>query len=98
MVTSITVPLPRGLLTAVIRLTSELTSAWQMEGVYRRIRDVVVGLLSHVGAARRAMANAFEEVHINYQGRSPSAHGPEAPKWPPANTFPMSAMRRCPSN
>jgi hypothetical protein len=58
----------------VVRRTSELTSVWQLEGPSRRIRDVVVGLLSHVGPARRAMANAFEEVHINYQG-SPIAVG-----------------------
>lgn len=58
----------------VLRFSGELTSAWQLTGLPRRIRDVVVGLLSHVGAARRAMANVVEEVKINYQG-SPIAVG-----------------------
>ena len=39
-----------------------------MSGVPRRIRDVVVGMLSHVGGARRRMANAAEEVNVNYTG------------------------------
>jgi len=58
----------------VLKFSAELTRAWQLSGVPRQIRDVVVGLLSHVGAARRAMANAVEEVNINYQG-SPIAVG-----------------------
>lgn len=39
-----------------------------MSGVPRRIRDVVVGTLSHVGGARRRMANAAVEVDVNYTG------------------------------
>ena len=39
-----------------------------MSGVPRRIRDVVVGTLSHVGGARRRMANAAVEVNVNYTG------------------------------
>jgi 2-polyprenyl-6-methoxyphenol hydroxylase-like FAD-dependent oxidoreductase len=58
----------------VLRFSGELTRAWQMEGFPRRIRDVAVGLLSHVGPARRSMANVVEEVKINYEG-SPIAVG-----------------------
>jgi 2-polyprenyl-6-methoxyphenol hydroxylase-like FAD-dependent oxidoreductase len=52
----------------VIRFTGELTRVGTMSGVPRRIRDVVVGMLSHVGAARRRMDNAAEEVNVNYTG------------------------------
>ena len=45
-----------------------------MSGVPRRIRDVVVGTLSHVGGARRRMANAAVEVNVNYTG-SPIVEG-----------------------
>ena len=58
----------------VITFSRQLTRVWQLSGLPRRIRDVVVGQLSHIGAARRAMADAVEEVNINYHG-SPIAVG-----------------------
>jgi 2-polyprenyl-6-methoxyphenol hydroxylase-like FAD-dependent oxidoreductase len=58
----------------VLKFSGELTKAWQLSGFPRQIRDVVVGALSHIGAVRRAMANAVEEVNINYQD-SPIAVG-----------------------
>ena len=63
---------------SVIAFTDRLTSAGTLSGVPRRIRDVVVRMLSHVPAARRFMANMAEEVNINYRN-SPIAVGP-APK------------------
>ena len=62
----------------VIAFTDRLTSAGTLSGVPRRIRDVVIRMLSHVPAARRFMANMAEEVNINYRN-SPIAVGP-APK------------------
>ena len=63
---------------SVIAFTDRLTSAGTLSGVPRRIRDVVIRMLSHVPAARRFMANMAEEVNINYRN-SPIAVGP-APK------------------
>ena len=62
----------------VIAFTDRLTRAGTLSGVPRRIRDVVIRMLSHVPAARRFMANMAEEVNINYRN-SPIAVGP-APK------------------
>ncbi len=63
---------------SVIAFTDRLTRAGTLSGVPRRIRDVVIRMLSHVPAARRFMANMAEEVNINYR-TSPIAVGP-APK------------------
>jgi 2-polyprenyl-6-methoxyphenol hydroxylase-like FAD-dependent oxidoreductase len=63
---------------SVIAFTDRLTRAGTLSGVPRRIRDVVIRMLSHVPAARRFMANMAEEVNINYRN-SPIAVGP-APK------------------
>ena len=59
---------------SVIAFTDRLTSAGTLSGVPRRIRDVVIRMLSHVPAARRFMANMAEEVNINYRN-SPIAVG-----------------------
>src|ERR1700757_3863433 len=58
----------------VIRFTTEITRVGALSGLSRWVRDVVIGLLSHIPAARQAMANAAEEVNINYKG-SPIAVG-----------------------
>jgi 2-polyprenyl-6-methoxyphenol hydroxylase-like FAD-dependent oxidoreductase len=58
----------------VIRFTTQITWAGALTGLARRIRDAVIGLLSHIGAARQAMANASEEININYKA-SPIAVG-----------------------
>jgi len=63
---------------SVIAFTDRLTRAGTLSGVPRRIRDVVIRMLSHVPAARRFIANMAEEVNINYR-TSPIAVGP-APK------------------
>ncbi|HXA90405.1 MAG TPA: FAD-dependent monooxygenase [Mycobacterium sp.] len=63
---------------SVIAFTDRLTRAGTLSGVPRRIRDVVIRMLSHVPAARRFMANMAEEVNINYRD-SPIAVG-SAPK------------------
>jgi 2-polyprenyl-6-methoxyphenol hydroxylase-like FAD-dependent oxidoreductase len=63
---------------SVIAFTDRLTRAGTLSGAPRRIRDVVIRMLSHVPAARRFMANMAEEVNINYRN-SPIAVGP-APK------------------
>jgi len=62
----------------VITFTDRLTRAGTLSGAPRRIRDVVIRMLSHVPAARRFMANMAEEVNINYRN-SPIAVG-RAPK------------------
>jgi len=59
---------------SVIAFTDRLTRAGTLSGVPRRIRDVVIRMLSHVPAARRFMANMAEEVNINYRN-SPIAVG-----------------------
>jgi 2-polyprenyl-6-methoxyphenol hydroxylase-like FAD-dependent oxidoreductase len=59
---------------SVIAFTDRLTRAGTLSGAPRRIRDVVIRMLSHVPAARRFMANMAEEVNINYRN-SPIAVG-----------------------
>ena len=51
----------------VIAFTDRLTRAGTLSGVPRRIRDVVIRMVSHVPAARRVMAENAEEVNINYR-------------------------------
>jgi 2-polyprenyl-6-methoxyphenol hydroxylase-like FAD-dependent oxidoreductase len=58
----------------VIAFTDRLTRAGTLSGVPRRIRDVVIRMLSHVPAARRFMAETAEEVNIAYRN-SPIAVG-----------------------
>ena len=72
----------------VIAFTDRLTRAGTLSGVPRRIRDVVIRMLSHVPAARRFGAETAEEVNIAYRN-SPIAVGrrPGAPRWPPATMF-----------
>jgi 2-polyprenyl-6-methoxyphenol hydroxylase-like FAD-dependent oxidoreductase len=52
---------------SVITFTDRLTRAGTLSGAPRRIRDVVIRMLSHVPAARRFMANMAEEVNITYR-------------------------------
>jgi 2-polyprenyl-6-methoxyphenol hydroxylase-like FAD-dependent oxidoreductase len=59
---------------SVITYTNRLTKAGTLSGTPRRIRDVVVRILSRVPAARRVMAETAEEVNVNYQD-SPIAVG-----------------------
>ena len=59
---------------SVITFTDRLTKAGTLSGVPRRIRDVVIRMLSRVPAARRFMADMAEEVNINYRN-SPIAVG-----------------------
>ncbi|BBZ37255.1 FAD-dependent monooxygenase [Mycobacterium conspicuum] len=62
---------------SVIAFTDRLTRGGTLSGVPRRIRDLVIRLLSHVPAARRFMAETVEEVNVAYRtsplavGRSP---------------------------
>jgi 2-polyprenyl-6-methoxyphenol hydroxylase-like FAD-dependent oxidoreductase len=58
----------------VITFTNRLTKAGTLSGLPRRIRDLVVRVLSHVGPARRAMADTAEEVNVKYVG-SPIVSG-----------------------
>jgi 2-polyprenyl-6-methoxyphenol hydroxylase-like FAD-dependent oxidoreductase len=58
----------------VITYTDRLTKAGTLSGAPRRIRDVVIRMLSHVPAARRVMADNVEEVNVNYRN-SPIAVG-----------------------
>jgi hypothetical protein len=58
----------------VITFTDRLTKAGTLSGVPRRIRDLVIRMLSHVPAARRFMADTAEEVNVNYRN-SPIAMG-----------------------
>ena len=53
----------------VITFTNRLTKAGTLSGVPRRIRDMVIRLVSHVPAARRAMADTAEEVNVAYQAQ-----------------------------
>jgi 2-polyprenyl-6-methoxyphenol hydroxylase-like FAD-dependent oxidoreductase len=50
----------------VIAFTDRLTRAGTLSGLPRRIRDMVIRMLSHVPAAGRFMAENAEEVNINY--------------------------------
>ena len=59
---------------SVITYTNRLTKAGTLSGVPRRIRDVVVRILSRVPATRQVMAETVEEVNVNYQD-SPIAVG-----------------------
>jgi 2-polyprenyl-6-methoxyphenol hydroxylase-like FAD-dependent oxidoreductase len=51
----------------VITFTNRLTKAGTLSGVPQRIRDMVIRLVSHVPAARRAMADTAEEVNVAYK-------------------------------
>ncbi len=57
---------------SVIAFTNRLTKAGTLSGVPRRIRDMVIRILSHIPAARRFMAETAEEVNIAYR-KSPIA-------------------------
>jgi 2-polyprenyl-6-methoxyphenol hydroxylase-like FAD-dependent oxidoreductase len=59
---------------SVIAFTNRLTKAGTLSGVPRRIRDVVIRMVSHVPAARRVMADTAEEVNVGYKN-SPLAVG-----------------------
>jgi 2-polyprenyl-6-methoxyphenol hydroxylase-like FAD-dependent oxidoreductase len=52
---------------SVITYTNRLTRVGTLSGVPRRIRDVVVRMLSRVPAARRVMAETAEEVNVGYR-------------------------------
>jgi 2-polyprenyl-6-methoxyphenol hydroxylase-like FAD-dependent oxidoreductase len=62
---------------SVITFTNRLTKAGTLSGVPRQIRDMLVRIVSHVPAARRAIAENVEEVTVSYKnsplavGRSP---------------------------
>lgn len=58
----------------VIRFTDRLTKAGTLSGVPRRIRDVVVQILSRVPAVRKVMAESVAEVNVGYP-HSPIAVG-----------------------
>jgi 2-polyprenyl-6-methoxyphenol hydroxylase-like FAD-dependent oxidoreductase len=58
----------------VIAFTDRLTRAGTLSGLPRRIRDMVIRMLSHVPAAGRFMAENAEEVNINYR-KSPIVAG-----------------------
>jgi 2-polyprenyl-6-methoxyphenol hydroxylase-like FAD-dependent oxidoreductase len=59
---------------SVITFTNRLTKAGTLSGAPRRIRDVVVRMLSRIPAARRVMAETAEEVNVAYKD-SPIAVG-----------------------
>jgi 2-polyprenyl-6-methoxyphenol hydroxylase-like FAD-dependent oxidoreductase len=59
---------------SVIAFTNRLTKAGTLSGVPRRIRDVVLRMLSRIPAARRVMAETAEEVNVAYKD-SPIAVG-----------------------
>jgi 2-polyprenyl-6-methoxyphenol hydroxylase-like FAD-dependent oxidoreductase len=59
---------------SVITFTNRLTKAGTLSGVPRRIRDVVIRIVSRVPAARRVMADTAEEVNVAYKD-SPIAVG-----------------------
>jgi 2-polyprenyl-6-methoxyphenol hydroxylase-like FAD-dependent oxidoreductase len=59
---------------SVITFTDRLTKAGTLSGAPRRIRDVVVRMLSRIPAARRVMAETAEEVNVAYKD-SPIAVG-----------------------
>jgi 2-polyprenyl-6-methoxyphenol hydroxylase-like FAD-dependent oxidoreductase len=58
----------------VISFTNLLTKAGTLSGLPQRVRDVTIRTLSHVPAARRAIAERVEEVNIGYKD-SPIAVG-----------------------
>jgi len=59
---------------SVITFTNRLTKAGTLSGVPQRIRDMMIRMVSHVPAARRAMADTAEEVNVSYKN-SPIAVG-----------------------
>ncbi|OBK15067.1 FAD-dependent monooxygenase [Mycobacterium asiaticum] len=59
---------------SVIAFTDRLTRAGTLSGLASRVRNTVVQLVSHVPAARRAMANTAEETNLVYRN-SPLAVG-----------------------
>jgi 2-polyprenyl-6-methoxyphenol hydroxylase-like FAD-dependent oxidoreductase len=59
---------------SVISFTNLLTKVGTLSGMPRRIRNVAIRMVSHVPAARRAMAERAEEVNITYRN-SPIAVG-----------------------
>jgi len=52
---------------SVITFTNRLTKAGTLSGVPRQIRDMLVRIVSHVPAARRAIAENVEEVTVSYK-------------------------------
>jgi 2-polyprenyl-6-methoxyphenol hydroxylase-like FAD-dependent oxidoreductase len=58
----------------VIAFTDRLTKAGTLSGLPRRIRDVVIRMISRVPAARRFMAETATEVNVSYKN-SPIAMG-----------------------
>jgi 2-polyprenyl-6-methoxyphenol hydroxylase-like FAD-dependent oxidoreductase len=52
---------------SVIAFTNRLTKAGTLTGVPRRIRDVVLRVISRVPAVRRIMAETVEEVNVAYK-------------------------------
>jgi 2-polyprenyl-6-methoxyphenol hydroxylase-like FAD-dependent oxidoreductase len=58
----------------VITFTDRLTKAGTLSGVPRRIRNMLIRVVSHVPAARRAMADTAEEVNVSYKN-GPLASG-----------------------
>jgi 2-polyprenyl-6-methoxyphenol hydroxylase-like FAD-dependent oxidoreductase len=58
----------------VIAFTNLLTTAGTLSGLSRRIRDVVIRMLSRIPRVRRTLAENAEEVNINYKN-SPIAVG-----------------------
>ncbi len=58
----------------VIAFTNRLTKAGTLSGLPRRVRDLLIRVVSHVPPARRAMADTAEEVNISYKN-SPLAIG-----------------------
>ncbi len=59
---------------SVITFTNRLTKAGTLSGLPRQIRDMLVRIVSHVPAARRAIAENVEEVTVSYKN-SPLAVG-----------------------
>jgi 2-polyprenyl-6-methoxyphenol hydroxylase-like FAD-dependent oxidoreductase len=58
----------------VITFTNRLTKAGTLSGAPRRVRDIVIRMVSRVPAARQVMAENAEEVNLNYR-KSPIAVG-----------------------
>lgn len=58
----------------VIAFTNRLTRAGTLSGLPSRVRNTVVRVVSHLPAARRAMANTAEETNLAYP-KSPLAVG-----------------------
>ena len=73
----------------VLRLSERITRMWQLSGFARRARDVLLGQLSHIAPARRAMIEDIAEVKLSYP-HSPVAVGdrPKAAKVATGQHFP----------